>query len=229
MTLPWCALSGGTAAEQAYLANRAPYGGEQFIRCMADGEIVAWRVCKDYDSTAIPWRDGKLSLSTSFVLVEHHVQPEEHESSGLTFHTLYMNMAPFAAYAAQGEVNQRKVAVTQRYYASAEDVQASPARPAGTLPANTAVTLGDGVISRDSDRRQFTRVTLTAEAKNAAGGDAGGGDRGVDGVRPGLAEGGIVGGARAALVGAVLPGLWRSGRCRRAVYGADQLAVLSQR
>lgn len=168
-TVPWCALSGGTAAEQAYLANRAPYGGEQFIRCMADGEIVAWRVCKDYDSTAIPWRDGKLSLSTSFVLVAHHVQPGEHESSGLTFHTLYMNMAPFAAYAARGEANQRKVAATQRYYASAEDVQASPARPAGTLPANTAVTLGDGVISRDGDRRQFTRVTLTADAKNAAG------------------------------------------------------------
>ncbi|MEN5017987.1 hypothetical protein ABEH87_16745 [Erwinia sp. Eh17-17] len=168
-TVPWCALSGNTAAERDYLANRTPYKGEQFIRCMADGKIVAWRVCKDYDSTAIVWRNDNVFMSTSFVLVEHDVQPGEHESSGLTFHTLYMNMAPFAAYATEGGKNERRVAKSQRYYASAEDVQATPARPAGTLPASTAVTLSDAIISRDADRRQFTRVTLTADAKNAAG------------------------------------------------------------
>ena len=41
---------------------------------MADGEIVAWRVSKDYESAAIEWRGEKLLLSTSFVLVRHYIQ-----------------------------------------------------------------------------------------------------------------------------------------------------------
>ncbi len=49
--------------------------GEQFIRCMADGEIVARRVCRDYESAAIEWRGEKLFASTSFVLVKHYIQP----------------------------------------------------------------------------------------------------------------------------------------------------------
>jgi hypothetical protein len=74
---------------------------EQFIRCMADGEIVAWRVSKDYESAAIDWRGEKLLLSTSFVLVKHYIQPGDTEESGLTFFTLYMNLAPYAAYKQQ--------------------------------------------------------------------------------------------------------------------------------
>jgi hypothetical protein len=168
-TVPWCALSADTAAEREYLAKNASYRGGQFIRCMAEGKIVAWRVCKDYDSAAIAWRDGHVFQSTSFVLVEHYIQPGEKDSSGLTFHTLYMNMAPFEAYITEEGANQRKVAKSQRYYASKEDVLASPAKPAGTLPGGTAVTLSDNLITRGSDRRQFTQVTLSAEAKNTAG------------------------------------------------------------
>jgi predicted chitinase len=168
-TVPWCALSADTAAEREYLAKNAPYKGGQFIRCMAEGKIVAWRVCKDYDSAAIAWRDGHVFQSTSFVLVEHYIQPGEKDSSGLTFHTLYMNMAPFEAYITEEGANQRKVAKSQRYYASKEDVLASPAKPAGTLPGGTAVTLSDNLITRGSDCRQFTQVTLSAEAKNTAG------------------------------------------------------------
>ena len=67
-TIPWCALSTDSEAENEYC--RELYKGEQFIRCMADGEIVAWRVSKDYESAAIEWRGEKLFLSTSFVLVK---------------------------------------------------------------------------------------------------------------------------------------------------------------
>ncbi len=126
-------------------------------------------MCKDYDSAVIAWQDGHVFQSTSFVLVEHYIQPGEKDSSGLTFHTLYMNMAPHAAYVTEEGANQRKVAKSQRYYASKEDVLASPAKPAGTLPGGTAVTLSDNFITRGSDRRQFTQVTLSAEAKNTAG------------------------------------------------------------
>ncbi|MFL4558305.1 hypothetical protein ACH19I_17175 [Yersinia kristensenii] len=164
-TIPWCALSTNSAPEQQY--RREPYKGEQFIHCMADGEIVAYRVCKDYESTAIPWRDENLHFSTSFVLVKHYVQPGETDDSGLTFYTLYMNLAPFSAYALQGGELDKKTGGSQRYYASVDDVQAG--RVAGTLVKDTSVTLSDNIITRSSDRRQFTEVTIAEETTNAAG------------------------------------------------------------
>ncbi len=164
-TVPWCALSTDSEEEKAYL--RQPYKGEQFIRCMADGEIVAFRVCKDYASEAIPWRDEHLHLSTSFVLVRHRVQPGDTPASGLTFYTLYMQLAPFAAYAPLGGVLERKTRGTQRYYASADDVLAGKA--GGTLAKDMLVTLSNNIITRHSDGRQFTEVTMAAETKNAAG------------------------------------------------------------
>ncbi|EOZ1415751.1 glycoside hydrolase family 19 protein [Enterobacter hormaechei] len=164
-TIPWCALSTDSEPEKEYC--REPYKGEQFIRCMADGEIVAWRVCKDYEGAAIEWRGEKLFLSTSFVLVKHYIQPGDTEESGLTFFTLYMNLAPFVAYKQQGSQSDRKVAGVQRYYTSAEDLQAGSA--AGKLAKDTPVTLSDAIVTRRSDGRQFTEVTITSETKNAAG------------------------------------------------------------
>ncbi|MCY1701285.1 hypothetical protein OVA10_25140 [Lelliottia sp. SL45] len=164
-TIPWCALSTDSEAENGYC--RELYKGEQFIRCMADGEIVAWRVSKDYESAAIEWRGEKLFLSTSFVLVKHYIQPGDTEESGLTFFTLYMNLAPYAAYKQQGSLADRKVAGVQRYYASAEDLQAG--RAAGKLGKDTVVTLSDTIVTRSIDLRQFTEVTITRETKNAAG------------------------------------------------------------
>ncbi|MDN0110118.1 glycoside hydrolase family 19 protein [Yersinia mollaretii] len=172
-TIPWCALSTNSDVEQQYRSE--PYKGEQFIRCMADGEIVAWRVCKDYESTAIPWRDESLHFSTSFVLVKHYVQPSDTDDSGLTFYTLYMNLAPFSAYTPQGRGLDKKTAGSQRYYVSTDDVQAG--RAAGTLVKNTWVTLNDSIITRSSDRRQFTEVTIAEEIKNAAGTTLGAGTK----------------------------------------------------
>ncbi|HBM8749046.1 TPA: hypothetical protein L0V31_005151 [Escherichia coli] len=164
-TIPWCALSTGSEPEKEYC--RELYKGEQFIRCMADGEIVAWRVCRDYESAAIEWRGEKLFASTSFVLVKHYIQPADNAESGLTFFTLYMNLAPWAAYGQQGRQADRKVAGIQRYYTSAEDMQAG--REAGKLNKDTLVTLSDAIVTRSRDRRQFTEVTITRETKNAAG------------------------------------------------------------
>ena len=164
-TIPWCALSTDSEPEKEYC--RELYKGEQFIRCMADGEIVAWRVCRDYESAAIEWRGEKLFASTSFVLVKHYIQPTDNAESGLTFFTLYMNLAPWAAYGQQGRQADRKVAGIQCYYTSAEDMQAG--REAGKLNKDTLVTLSDAIATRSRDRRQFTEVTITRETKNAAG------------------------------------------------------------
>ncbi|HBA9461738.1 TPA: hypothetical protein J1383_005083 [Escherichia coli] len=164
-TIPWCALSTDSEPEKEYC--RELYKGEQFIRCMADGEIVAWRVCRDYESAAIEWRGEKLFASTSFVLVKHYIQPADNAESGLTFFTLYMNLAPWAAYGQQERQADRKVAGIQRYYTSAEDMQAG--REAGKLNKDTLVTLSDAIVTRSRDRRQFTEVTITRGTKNAAG------------------------------------------------------------
>lgn len=121
-TIPWCALGTESAEEKAY-RNGEPYKGEQFIRCMADGEIVAWRVCKDYENAAIEWRGENLFYSTSFVLVKHYIQPGETKDSELTFFTLYMNLAPFAAYKQLDDLHGRIVSSRQRYYKSKDDLQ----------------------------------------------------------------------------------------------------------
>jgi hypothetical protein len=154
-TIPWCALSTESAAEQEYL--RESYKGEQFIRCMADGEIVAYRVCKDYESTAIDWRDDKVNFSTSFVLVKHYIQPGENSDSGLTFYTLYMNLAPFSAYVTQDNERVRK-AKGQKYYLTPENVTSGT--EGSSLAAGMLVTLGDKIMTRSRDKHQFSLVTL---------------------------------------------------------------------
>ena len=93
-TTPWCALSGKAPLER--MDFPVPFKGEQAIRCMADGEVIAYRICKDY--LTLGWELGPLSFSGSFVLVKHYIQPGEKETSGLHFYTLYMHLAPYSAY-----------------------------------------------------------------------------------------------------------------------------------
>lgn len=49
-TTPWCALSGKSPLEA--MDFPVPFKGVQAIRCMADGEVVAYRICKDYQTIA---------------------------------------------------------------------------------------------------------------------------------------------------------------------------------
>ncbi|ENY6783298.1 hypothetical protein ACF1CY_000713 [Providencia rettgeri] len=95
-TTPWCALSGNAITEKSSFP--IPYKGQQAIRCMADGEIVAYRMNQDY--LPLGWKNGSLNLSGSFVLVRHYIQPGETQKSGLHFYTLYMHLAPYSAYQA---------------------------------------------------------------------------------------------------------------------------------
>ncbi|MGJ3448912.1 hypothetical protein [Enterobacter sp. PTB] len=94
VTTPWCALSGKAVSEHTDFP--VAYKGEQAVRCMADGEVVAYRICQDY--LDIPWESGPLLFSGSFLLVRHYIQPGETEKSGLHFYTLYMHLAPYSAY-----------------------------------------------------------------------------------------------------------------------------------
>lgn len=163
-TVPWCALTGKNASELAYV--HTPYKGEQAVRGMADGEIVAYRACQDYDF--IEWGNDKLYFSSSFVLVKHAIQPDENAEHGLTFHTLYMNLAPVSSYA-QTDGDLRKTAKSQNYYATSADVQSN--HSAGTLPVNTQVRLGEQVVTSESKHRQYGEVTVMADTGALKAGD----------------------------------------------------------
>ena len=166
-TTPWCALSGKSPLEA--LDFPVPFKGEQAVRCMADGEVVAYRVCKDYLTLA--WESGPLSFSGSFVLVKHYIQPGEKESSGLHFYTLYMHLAPYSAYESAKKIHW----ITQDTlsgYSEADwlimDLSRSDQRPAsaGNVNKGTHVTwdASDTSLTTTQGGRTYGLATLNADS-----------------------------------------------------------------
>ncbi|EAN4327045.1 hypothetical protein EG703_05395 [Salmonella enterica] len=166
-TTPWCALSGKAPLEAFDFP--VAFKGEQAIRCMADGEVVAYRVCKDY--LTLGWESGPLSFSGSFVLVKHYIQPGEKESSGLHFYTLYMHLAPYSAYESAKKIHW----ITQDTlsgYSEADwlimDLSRSVQRPASTGNVNkgTPVTwdASDTSLTATQGGRTYGLATLNADS-----------------------------------------------------------------
>ncbi|MDQ2312720.1 N-acetylglucosaminidase [Pluralibacter gergoviae] len=163
-TTPWCALSGKAPLEAFDFP--VAFKGEQAIRCMADGEVVAYRVCKDYLTLA--WESGPLSFSGSFVLIKHYIQPGEKASSGLHFYTLYMHLAPYLAYEADAE-NQWVIQDTLRAYSEMDWLTAkltsektSP-QIAGHMPKGARVEWNQAdsnLNSTGNNKRKYGLVTL---------------------------------------------------------------------
>lgn len=166
-TTPWCALSGKAPLEVVDFP--VPFKGEQAIRCMADGEVVAYRVCKDY--LTLGWESGPLSFSGSFVLVKHYIQLGEKETSGLHFYTLYMHLAPYSAY--QSAKNVRWITQDSLSgYSEADwiimDLSRSDQKPvsAGTVQKGIAVTWDptDTSLTSTNNGRTYGLATLNADS-----------------------------------------------------------------
>lgn len=76
------------------------------VRCMADGEVVAYRLNQDYLQSTFGDNEKKLKYSNSFCLVRHEYKsapnPEEGANKGkqnkLNFYSLYMHLLPHARY-----------------------------------------------------------------------------------------------------------------------------------
>ncbi|WP_233834729.1 glycoside hydrolase family 19 protein [Paraburkholderia sp. ZP32-5] len=70
------------------------------IRCIADGEVVAWRLNRAYPVSEIPAHDGQSAVqapySTGFALVKHTM--EFPPGTKLTFFSLYMHLQDYAGY-----------------------------------------------------------------------------------------------------------------------------------
>lgn len=154
-TTPWCALSSQAMNEAVDFP--VPFKGEQAVRCMADGEVVAYRVNRDYLS--VPWYWGDLHYSGSFVLIRHRVQPGKTAESGLTFYTLYMHLAPWLAYPEQDSTAFR-VADGQHLKAYVDE---SRQWVAAELLPGTRVTWNKAEAAdtmTGSNGRQYAHVTL---------------------------------------------------------------------
>ncbi|EGY9635612.1 hypothetical protein JEF38_004548 [Salmonella enterica subsp. enterica serovar Rough O:c:z] len=152
-TTPWCALSG--KAPQEVMEYPVPGKGEQAIRCMADGEVVAYRINRDY--LTLPWESGDLFYSSSFVLVRHHIQPGQTAASTLTFYTLYMHLAPWSAY--PEESTAYKVADGQHLKAYVDDTLQWTAT---TLKPGTRVNWNksDPAAQMTARGRRYAHVSL---------------------------------------------------------------------
>ncbi|MBM1021652.1 MULTISPECIES: hypothetical protein [unclassified Enterobacter] len=164
-TTPWCALSGKAASEAVDFP--VPYKGEQAVRCMADGEVVAYRICRDYVDA--PWETGPMKLSGSFVLVKHYVQPGEKKESGLHFYTLYMHLAPWSAYSAsdgkkQWTVNDSLSAYKPEWLlsAGADSKSVNDSYRVATMPKGSRVEWDDADTSlrTTSAGRSYGLVTF---------------------------------------------------------------------
>ncbi|WP_261640624.1 hypothetical protein [Erwinia mallotivora] len=154
-TTPWCALSGQAMNEA--LDFPLPFPGEQPVRCMVDGEVVAYRINRDYLS--VPWYGGDLCYSGSFVLIRHRIQPGKTTEGALTFYTLYMHLAPWLAYPEQ-DSTAFKVADSRHLNAY---VDMSRQWMATVLPSGTRVIwdkADSAGMMTGSNGRQYAYVTL---------------------------------------------------------------------
>lgn len=147
-TTPWCALSSKKFEERSMFAG--VYTGEQSIRCMADGEIIAYRINKAYQT--IPWKSFILQLSASFVLVRHTLQLGDTERSRLHFYTLYMHLAPYNAYQKEETTPVWKLQNSLNAYPTIWREQ--PKTPRSTI-------LAKGTLVEWSPEKNDTKLTIT--------------------------------------------------------------------
>ncbi len=76
------------------------------VRCMADGEVVAYRLNQDYLESTFGDNEKKLKYSNSFCLVRHEYKsapnpaegPNKGKQNKLNFYSLYMHLLPHARY-----------------------------------------------------------------------------------------------------------------------------------
>ncbi|EOC0045468.1 hypothetical protein [Cronobacter sakazakii] len=136
---------------------------------MADGDVVAYRVCRDY--LTLGWESGPLYFSGSFVLVKHYIQPGEKETSGLHFYTLYMHLAPYSAYESANNVHWI-THDTLSGYSEADwlimDLSRSDQKPAsaGTVKKGIPVTWdpSDQSLTSTHGGRTYGLATLNADS-----------------------------------------------------------------
>jgi len=119
------------------------------LQCMSDGEIVAWRMNRDYLTS--DYSGQRVQYSSTFLLVKSMYKPDQNNaSSGLEFYSLYMGLAPLSVFpkSSRYRVTEQGDGVRLRYYNGQETT-------GQLVPGPTGQTLGKGSIVLISRRETF--------------------------------------------------------------------------
>jgi len=88
---------GGIHLYESFAGNAVFKPGCHGLKCMTDGQVVAWRLNDDYQTAAF----GKKTLrfSSTFVLIKSTCTPDKDKpDNALVFYTLWMQTAPLSEY-----------------------------------------------------------------------------------------------------------------------------------
>lgn len=146
---------GESSSPASVLSQEAPENSVP-LQFMMDGEVVAWRVNRDYAKTDCYWQQS-LRQSGTFVLVRSVYRPDQHdESSGLTLYQLYMHMAPLSEYPKRPlyRITQKGHGVRMRRY-SRHDASRETVPDVLTDKRGHARTLTQGEILAVLQQRSF--------------------------------------------------------------------------
>ena len=205
--------------------NGFPHGGVHFgkgtatrlfqedgVRCIADGEIVAYRIDDAYPHLFFKQSQRWAMYSTGFVLVRHHLalppapgtkptsQPEDET---LEFYSLYMHMADWNTYLADGQLkrpgwwlgveayriqgadNQIGGGAAGAFVRTAPSTgkshgRAAPGEAVGFLPAGSEVIIGE----RRGEWGHIKEISAGGMISPTSGGDFGTDDMNVPWERP---------------------------------------------
>ncbi|VTM10836.1 Phage-related lysozyme (muraminidase) [Raoultella terrigena] len=113
------------------------------VQCMADGEVVAWRLNQDYKKDT--YNHQALQYSTTFVLVKSVCKPDlKKENTWLEFYSLYMGLAPLSEFPEIPccRVTDKGDGLRKRQYSGTElEGQKAPASDDGKLKKGTRVAV----------------------------------------------------------------------------------------
>lgn len=113
------------------------------LQCMADGEVVAWRINKDYLTNI--YNKQTLQYSSTFVLIKSICKPDpQQESTWLVFYSLYMGLAPLSAYPKSRTIKALKTVL--RHPAGSHDASISADGVADISPGQGYFNAGSRAI-----------------------------------------------------------------------------------
>ena len=132
------------------------------VRCIADGEVIAYRIDSQYPTSAFTTRNAP--FSTGFVLVRHRLEPPANPADtstppSLTLYSLYMHLQDWAGYQSNADQERPAFWTTHRVetQSSSLNVRAAPNTNSAILaklPAGTRVRVAPG----DGDFRKLLEI-----------------------------------------------------------------------
>ncbi len=134
---------------------------DQSIRCMMDGNVIAYRLNKEYLTS--DWLGNQLQYSSSFCLIQHDYESPENTEEGsnkgkknkLTFYSLYMHLAPYSVYVPEKSGTHDKKEIKQLKLKQTIRVRMVNDATPGTPPVLGHLGAGS-VVNLNGETAQFT-------------------------------------------------------------------------